>query len=226
MKNNYVEHPWLKNYPILPKHKHLIIGTHPPMPYNGKIHFYYGNMNEFWRFLERAYGESIFFNSQGQPELNSILNWLNNKDIALTDMLQYTCNSFSTDTEMEINSDEQFNQDLQLWLENSNIENIFFTSFSNGKSAYGLFRKWCKKTFRIRLPDGKEVIDQGNCINIEINGRKIRLFMLYSPSPAARRGIPSSLPFIKWLSLNPTLEIPTDAFRIYWYKEYFKSIVN
>jgi G:T/U-mismatch repair DNA glycosylase len=226
MINNYIEHPWLKDYPIKPNHKHLIIGTHPPMPYNGLMAFYYGNMNEFWRLLELTYEQELFFSQQGVPELMRIQKWLDEKQVAITDMVQYTCNAFSTDQEMKIQSDDQLNQNLQKWLENSTIDNIFFTSFSNGNSAYGLFRRWYRKTYRIRLPQGIEVINQGNSETITINGRKIRLWMLYSPSPAARRGIPRSLPYIKWLALNPYIVSPIDAFRVFWYRRYFKKLVK
>lgn len=226
MKDNYIEHPWLKDYPVLPGHKHLIIGTHPPMPYNGSMAFYYGNKNEFWRLLETAYEQDLFFNEHGEADLKLIQKWLNEKKVAVTDMVQYTCNAFSTDQEMMIESDDQLNQNLQNWLENSSIENIFFTSFSNGKSAYGLFRKWYRKTYRIRLPEGIKIINEGNSEIITLNGRKIRLVLLYSPSPAARRGIPQSLPYINWLQLNPNVEFPIDTFRISWYREYFRNIVQ
>ncbi len=228
MKNNYVEHPWLKDYPVLPEHKHLIIGTHPPMPYAGCMAFYYGNMNEFWRLLETAYDQSLFFDPQGRPDLQRILKWLDVKHVAITDMVNYTIfgNRFNTDSDMKVLFDNQLNQHLQNWLENSNIENIFFTSFSNGKSAFGLFRKWYRKTYGIRLPEGKEIISQDNAEFIFVNGRKIRLVMLYSPSPAARRGIPRSLPYTNWLQLNPNVASPIDAFRIFWYREYFRNIVQ
>lgn len=228
MKNNFIEHPWLKDYPIFPNHKHLIIGTHPPMPYQGIIQFYYGNMNEFWRLLETAYEKDLFFNSLSAPELQRIQKWLTEKQVAVTDMVQYTVagNTFSTDQKMQIQSDNQLNQNLQNWLENGNIENIFFTSFSSEKSAYGLFRKWYRKTYRISLPKGIKVINQGNTESISINGRKIRLLMLYSPSPAVRRGIPRSVPYINWLALNPNVTLPIDAFRVFWYKKYFKSVVQ
>jgi len=37
-------HPWLKKYPVKHDSKFLILGTHPPMPYCGKLRFFYGNM--------------------------------------------------------------------------------------------------------------------------------------------------------------------------------------
>lgn len=44
--------------------------------------------------------------------------------------------------------------------------------------------------------------------------------MLYSPSPAARRGIPRSQPYIKWLKENKDVKNPIDVFRVYWYRKY------
>jgi G:T/U-mismatch repair DNA glycosylase len=230
MKNNYVEHPWLKGYPILPEHKYLIIGTHPPMPYSGCMPFYYGNMNEFWRLLEEAYNEELFFNYNGTPALGKILTWLESKKLAITDMVNYTLkdNKFSTDQKMIFeNYSCQLNQHLKNWLEEGNIETIFFTSFSEGKSAYGLFKKWVKMNFSIRMKSGKEIIDNGNEEYIVINGKRIRTVMLYSPSPAARRGIPRSQPYIQWLEKNKNLENPIDLFRVDWYRKFImKTIEN
>ena len=227
--SNYVEHPWLKNYPILPEHKHLIIGTHPPKPYSGCMPYYYGNMNEFWRLLEETYKETLFFNSNGTPNLDRILSWLEAKNITITDMVQFTLkdNKFSTDQEMIIEKGtNQFNQFLIGWLENSNIETIFFTSFSEGKSAYALFTRWYKSNFGIGLKSGKEIIDKGNEEYIEINGKKIRLIMLYSPSPAARRGIPRSKPYLKWLERNKEQKNSIDLFRIDWYRKFLMSTIE
>lgn len=230
MINNYAEHPWLKDYPILPEHKYLIIGTHPPMPYSGCMPFYYGNMNEFWRLLEEAYGEKLFFNSNGTPDLDKILAWLASKKLAITDMVNYTLKDYKFNTDQNIifeNYSYQLNQYLKKWLEEGNIETIFFTSFSQGKSAYGLFKKWFKLNFDSRLNDGKEIIDNGNDEFIQVNGKRIRIVMLYSPSPAARRGIPRSQPYIKWLKQNKKLKNSIDLFRIYWYRKFImKKIEN
>jgi hypothetical protein len=43
------KHPWLNKHPINKDSKYLIIGTHPPMPYCGKLDYFYGNMSEFQR---------------------------------------------------------------------------------------------------------------------------------------------------------------------------------
>jgi hypothetical protein len=227
VKNTYEEHPWLKDYPVKPEHKHLIIGTHPPMPYTGCMAFYYGNMNEFWRLLEAAFQHSIFFYEQGRPDLNRILNWLNQHNVAITDMLQYTIagNEFNTDQGMLVKSYEQFNKQLKGWLENGNIETIFFTSFSQGNSALGLFKKWLRQTYRIKISSGKEIIEKGNSQYIEINQRMIRLVMLYSPSPMARLGVSRSQPFLKWRGDKPLEKGMIDEFRVGWYREYFTKII-
>lgn len=226
MKNNYIQHPWLENYPILPKHKHLIIGTHPPMPYKGCIPFFYGNRCEFWRLIEKANDQKLFFTDLGTPNLNGITQWLNSNKIGNTDMVQYTKNNFSTDQKMIVENNDQLNLKLKDWLESGSIENIFFTSFSNGKSAYNLFRRWFRLNYDIRLKEGNNILVNDNKYSIHIGDKTINIYMLYSPSPAARRGIARSRPYQRWLELNKEIENPIDEFRIYWYKKYFLSIIN
>ena len=68
-------HPWLDDHPIKQNAKYLILGTHPPMPYCGKLEFYYGNMSEFWRFLDLIYpGHMLYLN--GCPKLDDIVRFL------------------------------------------------------------------------------------------------------------------------------------------------------
>jgi hypothetical protein len=184
-------------------------------------------MNEFWRLLEAAFQQSIFFDEKGRPDLNRILNWLNQHNVAITDMLQYTIaeNVFNTDQGMLLKSHEQFNQQLKGWLKDGNIETIFFTSFSQGNSAFGLFKKWLRQNYRIKILSGKEIIEKGNSEHIEINHKKIRLVMLYSPSPMARLGISKSQPFLKWRGDKAIEKGMIDEFRVGWYREYFTKII-
>ncbi|MGX1024439.1 hypothetical protein [Psychroflexus sp. MBR-150] len=227
MVRNFKEHPWIQKYPITKNHKHLIIGTHPPMPYRGCMSFFYGNMNQFWDILEKTYAQSLFFEN-GVPNINRIQSWLNKKQIGITDMLQYTVtdNKFSKDQDIVIKDfNQQYNQSLKEWLEQGNIETIFFTSFSEGKSAYALFKKWYKLNYNLSIRKGRDIIQNGNKEYIKINGKKIRTVMLYSPSPAARRGIPNSEPYREWINLKQNKGKSIDAFRIDWYTKYFKNIV-
>jgi hypothetical protein len=82
----YIKHPWLEEYPIRPSDKGVIIGTHPPMPYRGCLKFYYGNMYEFWRFLEQVYPNDSFFDSLQKPDLKKILKWLKKYQLGIRKM--------------------------------------------------------------------------------------------------------------------------------------------
>lgn len=128
-------HPWLEKYPIKKDSKYLIIGTHPPMPYCGKLEFYYGNMSEFWRFLDLVYpGYKLYEN--GCPEIEDIISFLEKSKLAITDIVYKTIvDKFSTDNEMgKINNDD-LNPFLFNWLKESSIKTIYFTSFGGTNSA-------------------------------------------------------------------------------------------
>jgi hypothetical protein len=218
---NFTKHPWLEAYPIKPSDKGLIIGTHPPMPYRGCLHFYYGNMYEFWRFLEMTYPQESFFDKELKPDLKKILNWLKKYELGITDMIYLTNkqNQFSVDSDIVLDDvRKQLNPYLYDWLAKSEIKTIYFTSFSAGNSAYALFKKWYKLHSKEKLPNGIDILQKGNRHQITIFNRKINLVMLYSPSPAARRGIPRSKPYQDWLAKNPCGSI--DQFRVSWYKNY------
>lgn len=217
-----INHPWLEQYPVSKDSTGLIIGTHPPMPYRGCMPFYYGNMNEFWRLLELVYTSDKFFDNDGKPELEFIKKWLKKYNIGITDMVKYTTNSFSVDNDMEIGRGiEQLNKNLYDWIKDSSINTIYFTSFGTGKSAYGLFRRWYKFYFKETLATGNYIINsETEYKTINIFNRDIKLVMLYSPSPAARRGIPRSTPYLNWLNVNPNIKKPIDEFRVYWYSKH------
>jgi G:T/U-mismatch repair DNA glycosylase len=217
------KHPWLEKYPIKCNSTKLIIGTHPPMPHRGCMPFYYGNSFEFWRFMEQVYLNDVFFDFEMKPDLNLILKWLERHKMSITDMIEYTFeeSSFSIDSDITLNDYKaQLNQHLFNWLKDSKVNKIYFTSFSEGKSAYDLFRKWVQLHFNMRLPKGRDIINNNNSYILSIFERDIKLIMLYSPSPTARRGIPNSIPYKLWLKNNPKIKNPIDEFRVYWYKKY------
>ena len=213
-------HPWLEFYPITKDSKYLIIGTHPPIPYRtDNVQFYYGNMNEFWKLISDVYStKNIFPNSV--YSLVNIINFLNKYQFSITDMVYKTENTkFSTDSEMKV---IELNPFLKQWVNNSSIEEIFFTSFNSGKnSALSLFKKWLKEENipHDKIPAVKNWLHNG--LIVKINNKKIRLIALYSPSPTARRGIPKSKPYIEWLIRNNCSSNCVDLFRIYWYKKFF-----
>jgi G:T/U-mismatch repair DNA glycosylase len=77
------------------------------MPYGGKLEFYYGNMNEFWRFLDLVYpGDKLYLN--GCPKFEDIISFLDKTKMSITDMVNETSvEKFSTDNEMgKISTDD------------------------------------------------------------------------------------------------------------------------
>lgn len=215
-------HPWLKKYPIKKESKYLILGTHPPMPYCGKLEFYYGNMSEFWRFLDLVYpGHNLYEN--GCPKIEDIISFLKKSKLSITDIVYKTSVAkFSTDTDMgKINNDD-LNQFLFNWLKESSIETIYFTSFGGANSAKNLFKKWYK--FNFTQDSKKYKITASHLNEIELLQRKIKLIDLFSPSPTARRSSPRIKEFKEW-RLEKEANNDYDTFRVYWYKKYLPNII-
>ena len=211
-------HPWLKKYPIKPYSKYLILGTHPPMPYCGKLKFYYGNMSEFWRFLNIIYPNNNLY-VQGCPKLKDVLTFLDNNDISITDIIYKTsCQMFSTDIEIGRITNDDLNPFLAKWLKNSKVEVIYFTSFGGKNSTKNLFKKWYRKEFNKPIKITKEHIN-----TIDIFGRKINLIDLFSPSPTSRLSSNKVKEFIQW-RLENKFNKDYDTFRVYWYRKYLPKI--
>lgn len=215
-------HPWLSNYPILKGSRYLIIGTHPPMPYCGKLPFFYGNMNEFWRFLDKVYPNNKLYDSIGCPRLEDIKDFLKKANIAITDMVEETNGQpFSTDDDMVWT---KLNSKLKEQLKASQVEKIYFTSSAGKNSALSLFKKWLKenkKEFgKIKIPAYKDWRSKG--CSIMLFDKKIHLEQLFSPSPTARRSQKRVEEFQCWLRTNPNGSY--DDFRIAWYRQKLPQI--
>jgi len=213
-------HPWLVDHPIKQDAKYLILGTHPPMPYCGKLEFYYGNMSEFWRFLDLIYpGNKLYTN--GCPEEEDITKFLDSYSFSITDMVYKTdVKKFSTDKELGNISPKDLNPFLKVWLEKSDVEKIYFTSFSGENSAKSLFKKWFRSTY------GRVCRISAFPLNkIEINSRTIETVDLYSPSPTARRGLPHSQAYKNWSKKYKRPE-DYDGFRLYWYEKYLPKLTK
>jgi hypothetical protein len=214
-------HPWLEKYPINPDSKYLIIGTHPPMPYCGKLKYYYGNMNEFWRFLQEVYSKEKIYNN-GCPNEVDIINFFYKYSISITDMVEETDGKpFSVDSDMSVT---KLNSKLKEWLNKSQVKTIYLTSAGGSNSALSLFKKWIKKNYKgtSTIKDHKLWIEKGLVIKLE--GREYLLEILYSPSPSGRRGIQRSEPFINWSKTFNNKS--ADDFRIHWYKSKLPVQIN
>jgi hypothetical protein len=207
-----MNHPWLQDYPIKAKSKYLILGTHPPMPYCGNLRFFYGNMSEFWRFLDLVYPCNNLY-MDGCPQLDDILTFLDKNRIAISDIV-YTTSSikFSIDSEMGKLNDSNLNPFLADWIKKSDVDVIYFTSFGGSNSAKSLFKKWYKKEFK-----KPSKISNDHTNKIKIDEREITLIDLFSPSPTARRSAGKVKEYRNWLLENGN-ERDYDSFRIYWYK--------
>jgi hypothetical protein len=216
-------HPWLAKYPIKKGDKYLIIGTHPPMPFCGKLEYYYGNMSEFWRFLDSVYpGYKLYKN--GCPKIEDIFKFLKKGKLAITDIILKThVSKFSTDKDIGNIGNEDLNQYLFKWLKDSSIETIYFTSFGAMNSAKNLFKKWYKLNFKNESQKYK--ITKNHFNQIKLWDRKIKLIDLFSPSPTAKRSAHKINEFKEW-RLNKSSNNDYDTFRVYWYKKYLPKIIS
>lgn len=211
-------HPWLDKYPISNESKYLIIGTHPPMPYCGTLPFYYGNMNEFWRFLDKVYPSNNLYNPSGCARLEDIIFFLAKAKIAITDIVEETDGQpFSTD---EVMIWTKLNSKLIELLKESQVETIYFTSSAGKNSALSLFKKWLKENKfelgkKINIPSPIKWRSEG--FLIEVFEKKIKLEQLFSPSPSARRSKNKIREYNDWLLANPSGNF--DDFRVDWYKQ-------
>ena len=207
-------HPWLDVYPINHDAKYLILGTHPPMPYCGKLEFYYGNMNEFWRFLDEVYpGNKLY--SNGCQKLEDVVRFIDSYKISVTDLVYKTKpEKFNTDNEMGSLNPGDLNPHLAKWIYESKVEEIFFTSFGGTNSAKNLFRKWYKSEF-----NKVAKISSLHLNYVEMFNRKIKLIDLFSPSPTARRSSPRIKEYIEWRQSKDD-NVDYDDFRVYWYKKH------
>ena len=203
------KHPWLELYPIDKNSERLIIGTHPPMPYMGEMKFFYGNMFEFWRLLTSVYKNDSLF-TKDKPDLVKIKAFLKKYKFSITDLVYKTDGKkFSIDQDMNV---LELNPYLLNWLKDSNIKEIYFTSFSGKNGALPLFKKWLKVNFGNKVKIKPIEKWDNYSTYIKIDDLTYKLVRLYSPSPSARKGIGASQVFKNYLIDNPGSDV--DAFRI------------
>jgi G:T/U-mismatch repair DNA glycosylase len=216
-------HPWINKYSISTETRYLIIGTHPPMPYCGSLPFYYGNMNEFWKFMDQVYPKNNLYNLKECTRLEDIAAFLAKYRIAITDMVEETNGQpFSTDNGMNWT---KLNSKLIDQFKASQVEIIYFTSSAGKNSALSLFKKWLKEHKlelgkQINIPSHLEWRNAGHFI--ELFDKKIKLEQLFSPSPTARRSKNKIREYNDWLLANPTGTF--DEFRVDWYKRKLPQI--
>lgn len=211
-------HTWLDDHPIKLDAKYFILNTHPPMPYCDKFEFYYGNMNEFWKFMDVVYPIHKLY-SNSCPILEDIVRFLDTSKISVTDLVHRTkTEKFNTDDEMGLFNPEDLKPFLAKWYSKSKVEIIFFTSFGGKNSAKNLFKKWYKSEFNKVCKLSKSHVNY-----IEIFNRKIKLIDLFSPSPTAKRRSPRIKEYLKWRQEKEEKN-NYDVFRIYWQKKHLPKL--
>jgi len=212
-----MNHPWLHKYPIAKTSEFLFIGTHPPMPYTVPLKYYYGNVGEFWRILDRIYpGEGLF--TGNTADLEAIASWENKYRVAITDIVEATNGlPFNTDKAMVVT---RLNLNLLNQLEHSQLHTIYFTSFSGKNNALSLFRRLLKENGHehARIPAIKEWHAKG--LSIQLGEKEYTLHALYSPSPSANRAASRIQAYQDWKQQQKECT-PNSYFdfRVWWYAQ-------
>jgi G:T/U-mismatch repair DNA glycosylase len=166
----------------------LIIGTIPPARFcidrNEKkstltnpndVGFYYGSCdNYFWELIGEVFDTKFAFGEEGVEQRK---NFLNRKGIGITDMIEECerINNSSLDSKLEIIQFRKVSPLLKIF---PNIKTLIYTSVYVKTLI-------CQETNSYH----SSIIDQPKKKTIIIDGKKYNVWILYSPSPTALRGI-------------------------------------
>lgn len=160
--------------------KILVAGTFPTHPRNYKhtFKFYYAGIgNMFWPVMERIYNHTFQFD-KGEKAVDERQLFLEQKGIAMTDMLQkaYRKNGLSQD---EYIYPIVFTDIFSLLEKYQSIETIVLTSRTKIIGALGLF-----ETYLLQRNHRVPKLSQGKVMEgyVEFNGRDIEVLVPYSTS--------------------------------------------
>ncbi len=181
-KSKHEQHPF-KWY--VPKNARcLIIGTFPPVMSRWGFKFFYPNpRNLFWKVLADVRGIKL------NPDLTNAVSerkkLLNELKTGVTDM-GGTINRLSQNS-LDENLELIEHMDIFSILgEHPSIERILLTSSSGKVSALAWFKQYLQlKNVAFKIPKGEKPLD----FEINYGGRKIKAFVMYSPSPRASNRI-------------------------------------
>lgn len=180
----------------------LIIGTFPPSKGNWDYDFFFPNLkNRIWKTLGKvAYNESheLFYNNYNEDAVNERKQILLKLDAAMVNII-HSCIRKDINGKSSLDNDLKVDklQDIvnEILFPNKNIKSIFLTSSSGNNSCVSLLKEHLKENGISLNTKSTEKTRAGKIANpfidtIELNGRKINVYSLYSPSPTAqRRGI-------------------------------------
>ena len=186
-------HQYLDKYPISPDSEKLIVGTIHPHPNKEKpfhVDFFYGNVNSLWKIINEAFPNEI--TPAAEINLNGILTFLSKHKIAMSDTI-CECERIKPSALDKDLIPKKLNFPIIEHIRNSKINEIFFTSGFGKNNAFKLFYE---DILKLKLtPEIK--INRSVDLDDKIFGRKIKLTLLFSPSPIALLGIANSKPFLE-----------------------------
>lgn len=206
-------HQYIKKYPIKKTDKYLILGTiHPHLKEKVELDFFYGNTASLWKILSDAC--SLELNS-----LENILTFLNDNNIAISDMILNSTRDNEATTQDSALYDLDLNLELKEQILKSNISTIFFTSAFSKNNAAKLF---CK-AFNIATPKNWR---ENYEFDIQLEGKLLKGIILLSPSGSANIGIANNKAYKNKQEEYKIYKTPIKQFKIDFYKDKFCKLIN
>lgn len=206
-------HAYIDKYPIKPTDKYLILGTiHPHNVECFEIDFFYGNKNSLWNIIGKACNVSL-------KERDEIVTFLENKHIAVSDMIRSCERKNSCITQDKDLSEIKIHTGMIAEIKNSNINTILFTSGFGQNNAAKLF----SENYYHNLE--KDFAKKRTCV-IKVFGKDITCILLPSPSGQANIGLSKSEDYLKDKEKYIQNKTPIQAFKIDLYQKYFCKVIE
>lgn len=207
-------HQFIDHYPIDPNSKKLILGTiHPHNITDFMLPFFYGNKCTLWQILARAFPEEL-------PEkltIENIKTFLHNRRISVSDTV-VKCKRLTNSALDKDLIPLELNNKLIQTINNSQIDEILFTSGFSKNNAFKLFYvDILKQKINKQIKQQREVI-----VGHPIFNRPIKLTVLYSPSGSANVPISKSTIYQQRKDAYINSKTPVQSFKIDYYREKFE----
>lgn len=206
----HTKHQYLKLYPISPDSHKLILGTIHPHHHEGfQVSFFYGNVMSLWNILSESFPGEI----SNPITLDSILRFLNNRKISMSDLI-IECDRKNDTALDEDLIPTMLNHDLLRQISNSKIEDLYFTSGFGVNNAFKLFYvDLLKQKINAEIRTHREII-----LDDRFFGRPVKLHILYSPSGLANTGMSKSKLYIENKHKYAGSKRPVSEFKIEYYR--------
>lgn len=161
----------------------LIIGTFPSHQRNRDFEFFYPNKNNaFWKIMEIVYGYT-FQQKNGIPAVAERKQFVAERKIALIDMLAKAIRQNNSSGDNQIVPTE-LTDAISILEKHHTIKRILLTSRSGETSGLSLFK--CHLLAN-KIPFFYNYVEKIGKGYFEYSGRRIDVFVPYSPSPRVVR---------------------------------------